>query len=406
MGERRCASIPRSTVCGPPSCLSSLNASRMAFCAGGPAAWDPLPTGFHLGAGPTTSTAQGHVSKKADDTALVAAAGRGAEREVALLLPRATSPNVRAKVCLGKVASQGHATTPLHAAAARGALSVVKLLLEGAADPNTRQSGLRMITPLHEAATVEIAEVLLNAGARTSTRDPREPDPAWYHRQRGRHDVADAILAASRLQASAPLLPPASPSRPSQQPRPQKVFPCMTTAEMAAAKQAWKTSGSSARSACRASTPRFVEGQEHGKPWVCSDGDFECAICMLELKPDDECLLVPCNSPAANGGGGLRPGTVGYLEPLAQQRQGTPHVFHLACIEQWWLKSCRCPTCRRDVRPLLPLQRQGSAAEAGPPRSLGLEAGAFLRRHPTLMPPQLTASSILPAVQRPGGGIV
>jgi hypothetical protein len=59
------------------------------------------------------------------------------------------------------------------------------------------------------------------------------------------------------------------------------------------------------------------------------DGSFpECAICFAAADPRyAACVSLPC----AHG----------------------MHVFHDACIMPWLRKASLCPTCRKDIRPLL-----------------------------------------------------
>jgi hypothetical protein len=78
------------------------------------------------------------------------------------------------------------------AAAAEQQRLLVELLLASGADPNHNAGWLRATTPLHEATTPDVAELLLAYGARSAplADNPREPPPAWYHKKRGRHDVS------------------------------------------------------------------------------------------------------------------------------------------------------------------------------------------------------------------------
>lgn len=330
---------PRGKLCAPPASLGSINASRMAFCVGGPAAWDPLPRGFASGSGPTIAHARGHMSTRSEDIALVVAVGQGNLEEVLRLLNLGTSGNTRVLNPIG--AASRHATTALHTAAARADTTIVHALLEARTDPSSCQSGLRMLTPLHEAATVPVAEMLMNAGAQPSTKDPREPDFSWYHQQRGRPDVAKAIVkeARARTQQAPHQLPSFSVDV-----RPDKVFPCMTAAETSAARQAW-------------SMPGWIvlDFAQRGFPEDCDDDfDFECSICMAAVRSDDKCMMLPC------GGEGSGPGQArcASVPPDGGTSSGRPHFFHSECLEAWWLKSCRCPTCRRDVRRWLSFEPQ------------------------------------------------
>lgn len=258
-----------------PSC-SGLRASSMAFAAGGPAAWDALPRGFALGAGPTIVQARGRVSCQTDDSALVAAAGRGDTEEVQELLQRASSPNVLARRPCDR-GGLAPATTALHAAAASGELSTVQLLLDSGADAQRQQSGLRRLTPLHEAATVAVAELLLAAGACPTASDPREPDPAWYHKQRGRNNVAEVIATAAAAAAAAAREVAVIDASPNSSSLP-KLFPCMTSAEITRARRAWGLRGAEL---CAMMRPQADS----------SSTDIECAVCMTELFKDRKSVV-------------------------------------------------------------------------------------------------------------------
>jgi len=53
----------------------------------------------------------------------------------------------------------------------------------------------------------------------------------------------------------------------------------------------------------------------------------ECAICFGEPDPENQpCVRLPC---------------------------AAQHVFHVACVLPWLKKASLCPTCRRDLRPML-----------------------------------------------------
>merc|ERR1712032_359369 len=69
-----------------------------------------------------------------------------------------------------------------------------------------------------------------------------------------------------------------------------------------------------------------------------AEEDFDCAICMTNIQEAENCILLPCYKLFKKG---CTPGA---------QLAGRPHAFHTSCIETWWCKSCRCPTCRCDVR--------------------------------------------------------
>lgn len=336
----------------------ALRAASMAYCKGGPAAWDPLPRGFDHGSGPTIRHAQGPISDYVHDEALVAAASRGHIERVVALLPRASSPNVRARSAAGRACSHGPgATTPLHAAAAHGSPDVVRILLTSRANPNSRHSGLRCLTALHEASTVAVAEVLLAAGASANATDPREPDPAWYHRQRGRRDVANCVTAFARaalqVTGSDGVISAGVSSRLTPTGRslssPRKIWPSLSAGQVALARRAWSRSG-----AALLSDPDFCAVEpissflSSSPSSQTSGGDFgslECAICLSQFRHDDECLLLPCSNSTSS-----LSSTWPTAQVAAGERVCCSHVFHTACLERWWSKSCQCPTCRRDVR--------------------------------------------------------
>lgn len=486
--ESRQLTPPRGRPSAPPNC--GFKASRMAFSAGGPAAWDPLPVGFNLGAGPTIAHAQGAVSRRDEDVALLLAARHGDTDEVIRSLARASSPNVACIISSGGNATHGHATTALHVAAARGELSCVQVLLAGGADPRRRQSGLRFVTPLHEAATAAVAEELLRAGASPAANDPREPDPAWYHRQRGRHDVADCIVAAR--QAAAVSLPPPAPGAAGQAGAgSRKAYPCLSNAECAAVRKAWGISGFELRAAWRAADTGGGAPPDVGElavaPPVESE-ELECAICMCELQDGDQCVLLPCGGGAnlldrplvaaprpgassgsnglssrealrrqaaaapASGGGVDSPGGGGSsssgsrqraplmrgassppslvrplrrlssnvgsgdgpqeLQPLARRSASsageqtlcgkTPHAFHATCLERWWSRSCRCPTCRRDVRGRLAKAAEALSAAAAAASTAQRQQRASLSRGSSAPMTAVEAPAAHPAAAPPG----
>eukprot|EP00930_Biecheleria_cincta_P073012 TRINITY_DN60350_c0_g1_i1.p1 TRINITY_DN60350_c0_g1~~TRINITY_DN60350_c0_g1_i1.p1 ORF type:complete len:430 (-),score=56.48 TRINITY_DN60350_c0_g1_i1:340-1629(-) len=69
------------------------------------------------------------------------------------------------------------------------------------------------------------------------------------------------------------------------------------------------------------------EDQEHGE---CEDPD-ECAVCFSALDAKGPlCVRLPC---------------------------APQHIFHLGCVQPWLRKASLCPTCRRDIRPLLQEKR-------------------------------------------------
>lgn len=351
---------------------SASRAVHMAHCKGGPAAWDPLPNGFDHGSGPTIRSAMGKVSERDDDMAFVMAAARGQADQVAELLPRVSSPSavVRSSPLSRMRAGQRSApTTALHAAAASGSEEVVRVLLDGGADPRRRRNGLRVLTPLHEAANVAIAELLLASGAQPFAADPREPDPAWYHTQRGRSEVAGVIVAAARAARSSV---PSAGARAGEARRP--AVPCLTSAEVLAARRAWSTTG-------------LAVSEFSGAASRSDSGELECAICLTALLPEDACLSLPCRG-GADISRRLFPAQASQrrsksvspamrstsdAEEAVEAGSLCPHTFHTSCIERWWLRSCQCPTCRRDVRQWLPAPDAPSAVSAVHERSAAVD---------------------------------
>lgn len=246
--------------------------------------------------------------------------------------------------------------TSLHASSAAGDLESVRALLAKGCDPQKKQRGGRMLTPLHVAATPAVAEALLAAGARPSSQDPREPEPAWYQRQQGRHDVAQIIAKAARAYRAAASVPepprgffqPGARSAPSA---PRQIFPSMSAAETAAVGRSWGVSGAEVRQKIRAAAAASVQNCQ-GKRKVSKEDlqnlDFECAICMMEMESSDRCIILPCHehSPSSS------------TSSCGSSLCARPHAFHEGCLQQWWTKSCRCPTCRCDVRQWLEGRRE------------------------------------------------
>lgn len=405
-----------------------------------PAAWDVRPMGPMLGAGPTIHHARGAISRRDEDVALVAAAARGEAEEVAKLLPRASSPNVHSSGVVVSGAFQGHATTPLHAAAAVGAVDVVKLLLAGGADPSARQSGLRILRPLHEATTPAVAAELLASGASPLAIDPREPDIAWYHRRHGRPEVAEIVAAAAAALRVAVADPSPRGAPDSVGAAPKAYYPCMSSAEIAAALHLWSYSGRKVRAALAGAEAVAAEARRRsaGRQAACTGGgaigsrespsptpmsraatpspeeeELECAICLAEICDEDACLLLPCGE--LGGGrstaGGAGPADAGGRLPRARTpRTGEaaeaalaaarPHAFHSACLQDWWRKSCRCPTCRRDLRQWL--KATGATPPAGAPD--GASSAATRRRKQLLLPGGSARGAAVAAADAAGGG--
>ena len=332
----------------------------------------------HQGSGPTIRDAVSVSNRKAD-VEFVAAATRGDCAEVLRLLPQATDVDVRTRF-------KGSTRSALHMAAANGSLDVVGALLDAGADPSSRMEWLRALTPLHVATTVPVAQRLLASGAHPVALDPREPDPAWYQRQQGRHDVADVISSAriqsrlvSNALAHAPSAAPApvSSSNPPQRSK-RAVIPSLTAADIALVRECWGCAAHDAThhqsglpalalapaemeaEACapeatpfrlpkaglaRRSIVAAPESDEHAS-------SSECAVCMGELLP------------ATCTGGTADPNPPLILLPCSKSSV-TPHIFHSECLERWFLRKATCPTCRTDVRPLLKqhLSRQSQSRE-------------------------------------------
>eukprot|EP00930_Biecheleria_cincta_P085439 TRINITY_DN74831_c0_g1_i1.p1 TRINITY_DN74831_c0_g1~~TRINITY_DN74831_c0_g1_i1.p1 ORF type:complete len:312 (+),score=56.71 TRINITY_DN74831_c0_g1_i1:32-967(+) len=296
------------------------------------AAWCPEPASMKAGAGRTPARAV-KVSRKAEDVRLVTAAAEGHLEVVKACLPEVSSVNVHVRLARS---SNSEATTPLHAASSSGHVEVVKLLLEWKADVTGGHGHLRALTPLYEAATTEVAALLLTAGA---SPDTREPDLVWYHKQRRRFAIAalvDARRAQLRAEIHAARQPrgtsPRRQASPADQERSRGIASIAPFArvEVAAARAAWR---------------HVVTG---------SDGKiFECAICMSQVHPGEEALLLPCNASGRSGSGGRA--SAAAVAALPESR---PHIFHFSCLEPWFLrKAGACPTCRSDLRRLL---RQGA----------------------------------------------
>jgi hypothetical protein len=91
-------------------------------------------------------------------------------------------------------------TTALHVASQNGHVEVCRTLIEYGADPSRRIELSRVLTPLHLAASPEVVHVLLEGGATGRFADPRIPEPAWYHHQQNRHEVALAIEEYNQIQ--------------------------------------------------------------------------------------------------------------------------------------------------------------------------------------------------------------
>ena len=285
------------------------------------------------GTGPTVHSAV-EVSNRRIDAQFVRAAARGDLQAVRAMLNdgRITNVDVRTRN------NSPRASTALHMASSYGEIHIVNLLLEHGADPCARLEWLRALTPLHVAATPLMAERLVLAGAQPVAMDPREPDPAVYHRQQGRHAVADVIAAARAPAPSATLAPAPMPITAVAS---KRTVPSLTAADISLIR------------ACMG-YEMLWDGSE-------SLGDVECAVCMSDLRatpdpPSDgpPLILLPCGNTSAN-----------------------PHIYHAGCVERWLLRKATCPTCRSDVRPLLRMCMQQQQQQL-PVQDLAL---ATLRRH-------------------------
>lgn len=352
---------------------------------------------FHLqGSGPTILSAVS-CSSRTVDAEFVAAAARGDLTEVLRLLPQVSHVDVRTRL-----RGKARPMSALHMAAAFGSLDVVNVLLDSGADHGSRMEWLRALTPLHMATSVSVAERLLAAGAQPIALDPREPDPAWYQRQQGRNDVADAIITArinARLVSSAHAHAPSAAPVPNPSPAlgaKRSVIPSLTAADIVLIRECWgcsaaaleavvKASTAAAEAADRPSRPSAVlaEGstgepeeveeapatawrlplrssggagtnaavrrEEHGSTAAEElPNGRECAVCMGELDARTGAgvplTLLPCGMSSA-----------------------TPHAFHADCLERWLLVRATCPTCRSDVRPLLRHHMQQQQQQQLPP---------------------------------------
>lgn len=212
--------------------------------------------------------------------------------------------------------------------------------MEARADVNGRHGILRGLTPLHEAASVEVAQALLDAGASPLSLDPREPNLPWYHEQRGRPAIASLIrsrrqqLVREHNAAHQRLHPGTSAgvSQTSQQTRPRVLPPPLSAAEFARAQAAWCVDGQTLLSATGHS-----DWDADGEPGA--NVDCECTVCMVDMCPGEKVLVLPC----ASADGEYRAGG------------GRPHAFHSSCMERWLLtKAGACPICRADLRRQLP----------------------------------------------------
>ena len=333
---------------------------------------DPLFARSDVGSGPTIRTTI-VVSKAAQDVALAQACQRGDLTEVRLAL---AAPGVTLDAM---VRVSGRPTSAMHLAAESGAAVVVALLLEAGADPCSSPVGLRALRPLHVARNVPVARLLLVAKASPVSVDPREPDPTWYHRQRGRTRLALEIeRAAEEARASSPYALGTVRSAAitsggggggsgggAARGGKGQVVPAVSGDELRAALVAWGVTWGALEAAGKA-------------PGEVDDGAAECAVCMGSLAAPPASCAPPVEgdgggNEAGGGGGGGGVGRCGS-ESLVWLPCGeacaTPHLFHAACLAQWLHKKASCPVCRTDVRTLLPRQQSRE------PRGQGQGQGA------------------------------
>jgi len=63
---------------------------------------------------------------------------------------------------------------------------------------------------------------------------------------------------------------------------------------------------------------KYIRDEDTGK------GDSECRVCLSEYEPDEDLVRLPCM-----------------------------HYAHLQCMEEWLIRSPKCPVCRTNVREAL-----------------------------------------------------
>ena len=346
------------------------------------AVWNQRQDGHTLGAGPTIhSTVK--TSRSEIDIAFVQAARAGDVQEVRRLLDRVSSIDVLARPIQGTKV-KGRPATALHMAASVGSEPIVKMLIEAGADVSYKMQWLRSLTPLHMAATPEVARLLLDAGAQPIALDPREPHPFWYHNVHGRRDVAAAIDEWRRAhlpptQASMDPLPPrATPSR--TMTARKTTIPALSAAEIGCVASLWTLDAVGVAALEKSLVGHKVDdddsitketAQEEDEPRPADDGsarsdegaseaacvtasaapsDCECSVCMGDLLPTN--LGMAKSSAAA----------VALVCLPCGQHGARAHAFHSKCLQRWLLRKAICPICRADVRPLL---RKAIAATPG-----------------------------------------
>ena len=380
-------------------------------------ATDSVLLQHHSGAGPTIHSTV-HVSREETDLAFVQAASRGDVNALRELLPNISSIDVRCRP------GKGRPSTALHVAAASGALEAAKVLLEAGADPSPRMEWLRSLTPLHLAGTVAMARSLLQAGAQPLALDPREPDPVWYQRSQGRHEVAD-VIAAARTAAQRAVAQQHAAQRQQRQfqqrahaptaesPR-RQVMPSLTAADIALVREAWSLSPAAAAKQItrqhqkpppqepeppqqpeifpwqqQAAEPTGAEGRRPSvsdvayrvslSPHARRENDSRPASSEAQCEPCRECSIcmgdlgLPAQDEERRGSHNDNERLI--LLPCGKG-SATPHVFHASCLEKWLYRKATCPACRQDVRPML----RASGVQQPQPQQPQAEAPASAER--------------------------
>jgi hypothetical protein len=317
---------------------------------------DPLIARPNLGSGPTIHTAV-TVSTSLADRALVLACRDGDVSAVLAALSGTDGAECASIDAIVRV--NGRPATGLYLAAELGATAVVVALLKAGADPQSSPIGLRALRPLHAAANVQVARLLLAAKAFPYSVDPREPEPAWYHRQRGR--AAIALEVERELQLQRPRASNASTNaqvlthreRLQTTPLRKAVVPAVSGDELRAVLKAFSKRCEDCKSA-------------H------AGAEGECIVCMGSWDQQGQSAAdQAAEEPETRQKHGGKVATAGALVELPCGASGaTPHMFHARCLTQWLQKKASCPVCRCDVRGMLRSGRR-PPPQPLPPRQLG-----------------------------------